>query len=137
MKPILPFVFAAALTLAGCVTLDKSELAELRRHGISESLYQHMAARDDLSIPDIVELSKRRVPDGLIIHYLEMTHAVYMLRTADVLGLKKDGVSHDVIDYLLQTPQMYAARYGPPFYDPSYYGYQPYFIVGHFHGHHH
>jgi hypothetical protein len=95
-----------------------------------------MTDGDELSIPDIVELSKRHVPDGLIIHYLAETQAVYRLHTADVLGLGKDGVSHEVIDYLLQTPQMYAYRYGPPFYyDPYYYDYPPYVWVGHFHGH--
>ena len=119
-----PLFCAAAIlfALAGCATLNKAELADLRTRNVPPDLCLRMDHRNDLSQPDIVELSKKRVPDGIVIHYLQLTRAVYYLRTDDVVRLKKAGVSPDVIDCMLRTAELYAASYArSPLYDPFYF----------------
>ena len=97
-----------------------------------------MTDYEQLSLPDISELSRKHVPDGLIIHYLDTTRSVYVLRTDEVLRLRKNGVSNEVLDYMLKTPQFYAANYSPyPFYDPWFGGYpSSVIVVGHGHRRH-
>jgi hypothetical protein len=103
----------AVLGLAGCATLSDQERAELRRHRVSPALYETMTRDRVLTLAEIVELSRKRVPDNLIVHYIEETESVYTLRTDDVTRLRRAGVSKTVIDYLLQTPALYATRLVP------------------------
>lgn len=113
---------APLLAMTGCATLNKAELAELRSRNVPPDLCLRMDHRNDLSQPDIVELSKKRVPDGIIIHYIQLTRAAYYLRTDDVVRLKNAGVSPDVIDYMLRTAELYAVSYArSPLYDPFYF----------------
>ncbi len=95
-----------ALSLGGCA-LDSRDRSFLLAHGVGGSLYQKMLHGEPLEIPDIIELSHHGLPPRFIIHYLEDTYFVYNLKTSDVMGLKKAGVSPEVIDYLLATPGLY------------------------------
>jgi hypothetical protein len=124
MKRLLLLPALLALVLAGCETLNQADREMLYRHHVSEVVSDKMVHGEPLAVADFIELSKRGVPDGFVIRYLRSTYAVYNLTTAQVLRLRRGGVSDDVIDYLLQTPRMFGPRYYP--YDP-YFGIGPYY----------
>ena len=98
----LPYLLA--FVLAGCQTLSPRDASTLREHNVPPSLQQKMAHGDSLPPADVVELSRRGVPQGLVVNYLESTGAVYALRTRDILALRRDGVPETILDYMLQTP---------------------------------
>ncbi len=95
--------------MAGCDTLTHQDRAILREHGVSADVYDQMLYGDPLSLDDVIALSKRSVPAGLIIHYMDETEIAYRLRKADVTRLREAGVNEEVISHMLST----ACYYGP------------------------
>lgn len=122
------------LFVAGCQTVSRQDQTILRAHNVSPDVYDKMRNGDPLSLDDIIELSHRAVPPGLIIRYIDDTDTVYRLRKVDVKHLRASGVSEDVISYMLSTGRPYG---GPGFYVggpypypgsyPYPYAYDPYF----------
>ena len=115
------------LLLAGCQTVNRQDRAVLRAHGVSQDVYDKMLYGDPLSLADVIELSQRAVPPGLIIHYMDETDTAYRLRKADVQHLRAAGVSEQVISYMLSTaPPPYGGpvvyREGYPYPPPCPYG---------------
>ena len=108
----------------------------LQERRVSGTLYEKMLHREPLTLPEIGELSARHVPPGFIIRYVDDSLAEYQLTTDDVLRLKRAGVSHEVIDFLLTTQRGSDAvfDYGP--YWPATY-YRPVIIHHHRHHRHH
>ena len=112
----------------------------MQASGVSPAIYDKMVHGDQLSIYDIKSLSRAHVSDGVILRYLRNQGTVYELTTADVVGMRKSGVSESIIDYMLQTPRMYAPDYfpdygpwwGDPYWGP-YWGPGPYWGGGYYH----
>jgi hypothetical protein len=141
----LALLAAALFLFSGCTTLSRYDRTALENHNVAAGLYANMQHGEPLSLPDIVELSRRGLSSRFIIRYLHSTYEVYQLTTDDVLYLKRAGVSKEVIDYLLATPQLFgrASAYYDPWYPPyyPYYGlgyYSSVVVIGHrgFHHHH-
>jgi len=112
------------LCVAGCATLNRTDRYYLQDHSVPPVLYTHMLHGEPLSLGEIATLSQHHVSAGFIIHYLNDTGAVYRLSTDDVMRLRQEGVSREVIDYLLDTPSLYAPRpyvYGGPWYPADFY----------------
>jgi hypothetical protein len=132
---ILPLAIALAATLfAGCATLNNSERQLLENHRVPAPLSQKMVHRRPLTLADISELSARHVPPAFIIRYVDDSLAEYQLTTDEVLRLRRSGVSHEVIDFLLTTPQRAADALllrRDPFWPSPYYR-QP-IIIHHHH----
>jgi hypothetical protein len=125
---VLP-LFLALLLLAGCETINQQDRAVLQAHAVSTDVYDKMLYGDPLSLDDVIELSHRAVPPGLIIHYMYKVDTVYVLAKSDVRRLRSQGVSEQVIAYMLSTGPGY---YGPPG-PPPYAGYPypgPYYPYG-------
>ena len=114
----LASLLAVAL-LAGCAGIDKNERCMLVQHKVSPAVYDRMVHGDILTLSDIIELSRRGVPSSLIIRYLDSTRAIYALDKPALARLNQEKVCKEVIDYLLQTPVMFGARY---YSRPGYYG---------------
>lgn len=117
------------ILLAGCETVNHQDRAVLRAHGVPQDVFDKMLYGDPLSLADVIELSQRAVPPGLIIHYMDETDTAYRLRKPDVEHLRAAGVSQQVISYMLSTSAPYGpVAYGPAYpYGPGYpYGYYPY-----------
>jgi len=115
------------LLLAGCETINQQDRAVLRAHAVPPDVYDKMLYGDPLSLDDVITLSRRAVPPGLIIHYIDETDTVYILRKADVKRLRSAGVDEQVIAYMLSTapqygPYPYGGYAGHP-YGPYPYGY--------------
>jgi hypothetical protein len=128
---VLPLIF---LLLAGCQILNDQDRAVLRAHSVPVDVYDKMLYGDPLSLGDVIVLSQRVVPAGLIIHYMEQTDVIYVLRKADVQRLRTAGVDESVISYMLSTAPQYGPNGlgpyvgypvpGPPYpYGPYPYGY--------------
>lgn len=141
------------LFLAGCETINQQDRTVLRAHNVSPDVFDKMLYGDPLSLDDVIALSHRAVPPGLIIHYMDKTDTVYMLRKADVQRLRSAGVDEQVISYMLSTapaygpggPVPYAGYPGPypyypyapypyGYYGGPYYGYGPGFFGGGYYG---
>lgn len=115
------FLSAAALLIAGCATLTTHQRAVLQAHNVEPVVYNKMMRGEPLSLTDIVDLSHKAVPPGIIINYVDDTETVYRLKATDVVRLRKAGVSDDVINYMLST----ARTYGPDLYGGGFYPYGP------------
>jgi hypothetical protein len=139
MRSSALFTGLATLLLAGCATLNEADRDVLRQHRVSPALYAKMTHREQLSLPDIMELAERRVPAPFTVHYLRSTVAVYRLKSDDVVLLRKSGVTPQVIDYMLTTPTLYSPLNDPFWYgdDPFWYDYPPPGVVRRSHFDHH
>ena len=62
------------------------------------------------SIADVKAMAKAGVSDEVIISQMRNTRTVYRLAAADVIGLRDAGVSDKVLNYMLNTPSLWAAR---------------------------
>ena len=59
---------------------------------------------EPLTIDDVISMSRSRISDDLIISQIRNSRTVYRLRTADIVDLKRTGVSERVIDFMINTP---------------------------------
>ena len=142
MKRFRFLVLLVPLFLSACGLTDqqKADYSRVERSGVNSAVYDKMVHGDPLSIYDIKALGHAGVSDGIILRYLRDQGTTYYLNSEDVSGLRKAGVSQSVVDYMLQTPQMYGPGpdisigfgYGPywgpwgPGYYGGYGGYYPY-----------
>jgi hypothetical protein len=110
------------LTACGLSDQQKADYARVQQSGVSSAIYDKMVHGDDLSLYDIEALSRAGVSDAIILRYLRDQHTAYFLNSDDVASLRKGGVSQSIVDYMLQTPQVYGP--GPPVYVG--FGYGPY-----------
>jgi len=146
MKLLRLFVIFVPLLLTACGLSDqqKADYASVQESGVSSAIYDKMVHGDALSLYDIKALSRAHVSDAVIIRYLRDQHTIYNLNSDDVAGLRKAGVSQSIVDYMLQTPQMYGPgpypySYGPypygPYWGPAWGPYWggPYFYGGYYH----
>jgi hypothetical protein len=144
MKLLRLFVISVPLLLTACGLSDqqKADYASVQESGVSSAIYDKMVHGDALSLYDIKALSRAHVGDGVILRYLRDQHTIYNLNSDDVAGLRKAGVSQSIVDYMLQTPQMYGSGPGPypygygPYWGDPYWGPYwggPYFYGGYYH----
>jgi uncharacterized protein YcfJ len=59
---------------------------------------------EPLTIDDVISMARARISDDLIISQIRNSRTVYHLRTADIVDLKRSGVSERVIDFMINTP---------------------------------
>ena len=102
-------VLSCTLLLAACGLSEqqKADLAAVQRSGVNAAVYDKMTHGDDLSLYDIVALTKARVNPGVILRYMRNQQTIYTLNAGDVQRLANAGVDQSIIDYMLATPQMY------------------------------
>jgi hypothetical protein len=144
MKLLRLLVLLVPLFFTACGLSDqqKADYASVQESGVSSAIYDKMVHGDALSLYDIKALSRARVSDAVILRYLRDQHTIYNLNSDDVAGLRKAGVSQSIVDYMLQTPQMYGSGPGPypygygPYWGDPYWGPYwggPYFYGGYYH----
>jgi hypothetical protein len=120
MKLLRVLALLAPLLLTACGLSDqqKADYASVAQSGVSSAIYDKMTHGDALSQSDIKSLTRARVSDGVILRYLRNAGTVYLLSSADVIELRKAGVSESIIDYMLSTPRIYSPNIYPYPYDP-------------------
>jgi len=126
LSRLLILLVPLLLTACGLSDQQKADYARVQSSGVSSAVYDKMVHGDDLSLYDIKALSRAHVSDAIILRYLRDRGTAYFLNSDDVAGLRKAGVSQSIVDYMLQTPQMYGpgsvigvgVGYGPYWGDP-------------------
>ena len=98
-------IFATLLALAGCGSSaqQRDDLAAVRHTGVTAPLYDKMEHGQDLSVDDVVALSKSGVGDDVVVRYVRDQHTIYRLTDRDVARLHHGGVSQSVIDFMDHT----------------------------------
>ena len=121
MKPFRLVLLVLPLFLSACGLSDqqKADYASVQSSGVNSAVYDKMMHGDGLSLYDIKALSRAHVRDGIILRYLRDHGTVYFLNSQDVNDLQKAGVSQSIIDYMLQTPQMYGPAGSYPYPYPA------------------
>lgn len=136
-RPILVALLLAA-GFSGCATFTDAEIGQIRQHGVSPAVVGKMQDGRELHPGDVIELTRRGVPDGLIIRQIDDVGVDYVLNRDDVKRMQNARVSRPVIDALVAASDDFASRYSPSHhvrvyagdpYDPYYYGpyYGPYY----------
>ena len=113
---LLPLAaLAASLTLAGCASFSKAELAQVRASGVSPGVVAKLEKGDPLAPAEVIELTRRSVPDPLILRQIDDTGLDYILGKDDVTRLRAAKVSPPVLDALLHESGRFARSYNPGF----------------------
>lgn len=123
---LLPASLLLGLLLTGCSTFNETELGIIRGSGVSPRVYTKMADGHELRPEDVIELTRRRVPDRYILRQIDDAGVDYVLSKQDYRRLKSARVSPAVIDALVEASTDFSARYAAPsrrayFYSPYYY----------------
>ncbi|MES2570040.1 MAG: hypothetical protein V4710_08290 [Verrucomicrobiota bacterium] len=101
---IAPLLFlAATLWLAGCATVPDSERIALLQRRVSPEVYQKIVRQQRLTEADVIELSRKGLPNSSIIYYIYITRSEFTLTRADASRLKRRGVSGDVVSFMVDN----------------------------------
>lgn len=69
----------------------------------SPQTLQKIDQHEQLSTYDIEAMAKNGLSDNVIIGQIQSTHSVFHLTTEEIIELKQDGVSQNVIEYMIDT----------------------------------
>ncbi len=108
-------VLTAALMLSACGLSQQQQVDydAVQHSKSSPAIYDKMVHGDPLSVSDIIELTRARVNDGIILRYIRDRETIYVLNGIDVDRMQRAGVSPSIIDYMLHTGQQASAGPGP------------------------
>lgn len=81
--------------------LDESDRRSLNRE--SPSTVRKIDRGEQLSTDDVKKMTKAGISDDVIISQIDATKSVFYLSSADIIDLKKAGVSQRVINHMIQT----------------------------------
>lgn len=98
------------LLISGCATnaLHDQDMAKVVSCGTPTVTVAKMQHHLPLELSDIVALAKQKVPDDIVLRYLQFMRSSYTIYPKNVEELRAEGVSDVVINYLLSTPSLYA-----------------------------
>lgn len=80
----------------------------------SPQTLQRIDQGQPLGMADIKALSRAGVSDEVIISQIRNSRTAYRLTTAEIIDLKESGVSQKVIDFMINTPNLYTPAPPPP-----------------------
>jgi hypothetical protein len=112
MKAFLPLAAAGLLmALSGCAVLSKPELASIRERRVAAPTMRKLENDAPLLPQDVIELTRRGVPQAQIVRYVDDTEIPYLLTKDDSLRMRRAGVSQVVIDLMARESAKFAADY--------------------------
>lgn len=113
MRLLLLLVLSSGL-LTGCATFSDQELAQIRSRGISREVLHKLDRDLPLTPGEIIHLEQRGVADSVILRHLDSAGLNYIPTRADVLRMRRGGVSARVIDEVIAEGDRFAADYSRP-----------------------
>jgi len=95
---------AAGAITGGAIgnSMDQEQAAELRAQ--APQTYVRVQQGQPLTISDIKALAAANVSDEVIISQIRNSHTVFHLSTSDIIELHNAGVSENVINFMINTP---------------------------------
>lgn len=102
-----------AVGFTGCATFTPAELGQIRQRGVSPAVVNKMEDGRVLHPGDVIELTRRGVPDNFIIREIEDAGVDYVLNRDDLKRLKDARVSRAVVGALLAASDEFARNYAP------------------------
>lgn len=95
---------AAGAMTGGAIgnSMDQAQAAQLRAQ--APQTYTRVQQGQPLTISDIKALAEANVGDDVIISQIRNSHTVFHLSTSDIIGLHNAGVSGNVINFMIDTP---------------------------------
>src|SRR5579862_6203313 len=97
LRPMLASILVATC-FTGCATFSDQEIGQMRQRGVSPVVVGKMAEGHVLTPPDIIELTRRGVPDDFIIRQIDDAGVDYVLSRSDFKRLQEARVSRPVMD---------------------------------------
>jgi len=98
------------------------------------SLIPPRALPPEVSVEEIIEMSRQNIPVPTIIAKIDASRTVFHLTSKEIIALKERGVPFEIIDFMLQTEKQdiaereknrwrshyyrYYSDYNDPWYDP-------------------
>jgi len=128
LRPLLASV-ALAACFTGCATFSNTEMTQIRQHGVSPAVVGKMETGHTLTPRDVIELTRRGVPDDFIIRQIDDAGVDYILNRDDVKRLQAARVSRPVMDALFAASDDFASQYARDR-QPGVYGAYPYPYYG-------
>lgn len=103
---------AAAGALAGGLIGNAADREqEARLQALAPPAYYVDAGQSrPTSVANIRALAKAGVSDDIIISQIRNTRTIYHLTSTDVIALRDAGVSEKVLNFMLNTPSLWAAQ---------------------------
>jgi hypothetical protein len=104
MKRPLIFLILISLTCTGSLIaapLDASDRSALEKQ--SPRTVKKIDSGEQLSTDDVKKMSRAGLSDDTIMSQIHETKSVFFLSSADIVDLKKSGVSQRVINDMIQT----------------------------------
>src|SRR5271170_4060916 len=83
-------------------SMDQEQQERLREQ--APQTYVRVQQNQPLAVADVKALAQAKVGDDLIISQIRSSHTVYHLSAADIIDLRNSGVSENVIDFMINTP---------------------------------
>ena len=100
---------AAAGALAGGLIGNSADQEQAARwKAQAPQTYIKVDQGQPTSIADVKALAKAGISDDVIINQIKNSRTVYHLIAADVIGLRDAGVSDKVLNFMINTPSMWA-----------------------------
>jgi len=112
-RPLLASLFFSLL-FTGCATFTDAELGLIQRSGVSPRLVNKMESGRELTPEDVIELTRRAVPDRYILRQIEDAGVDYVLSPEDFKKLQQARVSPAVLDALGAASDDFASHYAAP-----------------------
>jgi outer membrane lipoprotein SlyB len=92
-------------------SMDRQQQERLRQQ--APQTYARVDQAQPLSVGDVKALAAAGVGDNVIISQIRNSHTVYHLSATDIIGMRNAGVSNQVIDFMINTPETLGAMPQP------------------------
>jgi len=99
---------AAARVLAGGLICNAADRERVARWQSQSPHYVLVDQGRPTSLADVIALAKAGICDDVIINQIRNSRPVYHLTAVDVIGLRDAGVSDKVVNYMINTPTLWA-----------------------------
>jgi uncharacterized protein YcfJ len=81
-------------------SIDQAQDAQIR----AQAHQQQVQNTQPVTIDEIISMTKARISDDLIICQIRNSRTIYHLKPAEIIELKRTGVSERVINFMINTP---------------------------------
>jgi len=93
-------------------SMDQEQQARLRAQ--SPQTYARVDHGQPLSVADVKALARAGISEDVIINQINASRTVFRLSAADIIDLRDSGVPDKIVNYMINTPNMFHANAASP-----------------------